>query len=77
MNWKEFGRKLSWRDLRHYPGICFEGLRKPTTNICQDGRSPGRDLNPGPPDYEAVVLTTQALNIFARLQNLYFILLSI
>jgi hypothetical protein len=24
-------------------------------NLCQDSRSPGRDLNPGPPKYEAGV----------------------
>jgi hypothetical protein len=27
--------------------------------ISQDSRSPGRDLNPGPPKYEAGVLTTR------------------
>jgi hypothetical protein len=29
MNWKEFGRKRSWRNLRYYPGICLVGLRNP------------------------------------------------
>jgi hypothetical protein len=28
MNWKGFGRKLSWSNLRFNPGICVEGLRK-------------------------------------------------
>jgi hypothetical protein len=28
MNWKGCGRKQSWPDLRYYPGICLEGLRK-------------------------------------------------
>jgi hypothetical protein len=27
--------------LRHYPGICLEGLRKTTKNFDQDGWSPG------------------------------------
>jgi hypothetical protein len=30
-NWKGCGRKQSWSNLRYYPGICLEGLRK-TTN---------------------------------------------
>jgi hypothetical protein len=40
--------------------ICLEGLRKTTKNLSQDSRSPGRDLNPGPPEYKAGVLTTRA-----------------
>jgi hypothetical protein len=31
VNWKIFGRKRSWSNLRHYPSIRLEGLRK-TTN---------------------------------------------
>jgi hypothetical protein len=34
----------------------MEGLRKATQNLGQDSRSRGRDLNPGPPEYEARVL---------------------
>jgi hypothetical protein len=37
----------------------FNGLRKTTQNLTQDSRSPGRDLNLGPPKYEALVLTTR------------------
>jgi len=38
--------------LRYYPGIRLEGLRKTTkTSIRIAGRR-GRDLNPGPPEYE-------------------------
>jgi hypothetical protein len=33
INWKGYGRKRSWRNLRHYPGICLEGLRKTTKNL--------------------------------------------
>jgi hypothetical protein len=33
----------------YYPGICLEGLRKTAENLSQNSRSPGRDLNPGPP----------------------------
>jgi hypothetical protein len=43
--------------LKYYSGIRLEGLRK-TTIPSMDSRSPGRDLNPGPPKYEAGMLTT-------------------
>jgi hypothetical protein len=51
MNGKGFGRK------RYYPGIRLEGQRKTTLNLNQDSR--GRDLNPGPPGYEARALSTR------------------
>jgi hypothetical protein len=39
------GRKQLWPNLRYYPGIFVEGLRK-TTNILSQGIwSPGQDLN--------------------------------
>jgi hypothetical protein len=61
MNWKGYGRKRQWPKLRHHPGICLEGLRKTKKNLSQDKGSPGRDFNPGPPEYEAGVLSTQSL----------------
>jgi hypothetical protein len=54
MNWKASGRKPLW------PGIRLKGLRETTKNLSQDRRSPGRDLNPEPPEYEAEVLTTRS-----------------
>jgi hypothetical protein len=30
MNWKGYGRKWSWPNLRYYPGIFLEGLWKTT-----------------------------------------------
>jgi hypothetical protein len=45
--------------LRYYPGIGLEELRKTTKNLNQDSRFPGRDLKPGPTEYEAGVLTTR------------------
>jgi hypothetical protein len=30
MNWKGFGRKLSWFNLKYYTSIFLEGLRKAT-----------------------------------------------
>jgi hypothetical protein len=44
--WKE----KSWHNLRYYPGICLEGLRKTTKNLGQDYWSPGCGLNLGPPE---------------------------
>jgi hypothetical protein len=59
MNWKRCRRKRPWPNLRYSPVICLEGLRKNTKNLSQDSRCPGRDLNLGPPEYEAGVLTTR------------------
>jgi hypothetical protein len=57
------GKDLEVSDLglivRLYPGIRLDGLRKTTKSRSQDKRSPGRDLNPRPPEYEAGVLTTR------------------
>jgi hypothetical protein len=43
--------------LRYYPGIRLAGLLKTTKSLNKAGRR-GRDLNPGPPEYEAGVLDT-------------------
>jgi hypothetical protein len=59
MNLKGCGRKRSWPNLRYCSGICLEGLRKTTKIISQASRSPGRDLNPGSPVYEAGELTAR------------------
>jgi hypothetical protein len=50
--------------LMYYPGIRLEELRKTTTNLSKDSWSPGQDLNPGPSEYEAGVLTTRQLRSF-------------
>jgi hypothetical protein len=57
LNWKGFGRKRSDLILRHYPDICLEGLEKAMKTLSQDSRFSDRDLNLGPPKYEAGVLT--------------------
>jgi hypothetical protein len=59
MNCKIFGCKRSYPYFRYYPSICVEGLKKAMTSLSQDSRSPGRDWNSEPPEYEAGVLTTQ------------------
>jgi hypothetical protein len=50
--------------IRYYLGICMKGLRETTKNLSQDSRSPGRDLNPKPPEYESGMLTTRPLRCF-------------
>jgi hypothetical protein len=52
MQWKGFGKR-SWPNLRYYPRIRLEGLRKTTKTLSQDSRSQIRNLTPGPPKYEA------------------------
>jgi hypothetical protein len=54
----------NWKDavfliLRYCPGILLEGLRITTKDFSHDIRSPDRDLNPKPPEYEAGVLATR------------------
>jgi hypothetical protein len=53
MNGERFGRKRLSSNLKHYPGICLEGLRRTTKNLNQYSWSPGRDLKQGHPEYEA------------------------
>jgi hypothetical protein len=45
-------------NLRYYPSICLEGLRKTMKNLNQESWSLGRDLNPGSLKYKAGMLTT-------------------
>jgi hypothetical protein len=59
MNWKEYERKWYWRNLRCCPSISLEGLRKNTKEL-QDNLSSVRDLKPGPPGFEAWMLTTRS-----------------
>jgi hypothetical protein len=59
MNWKEFERKRPQPNFKALSRHLHGGLRKNTKNLSQDSRSPGRDLNPGFPEYEAGVLATR------------------
>jgi hypothetical protein len=52
-------RKQSWPNLRYYPGIRLEVPRKTTKKLTQECRYPGSNLNTGPPEYKAGVLTTR------------------
>jgi hypothetical protein len=60
MNWKGYGRKQLWSNLRYYTSICQEGLNKTTEILSQNGRTLNRNLNPGLPECEAAVPTTSA-----------------
>jgi hypothetical protein len=53
MKWKGFGRKRWWLNFKVLPGILLKGWWKTTKNLSQDSRSPSRDLNLKPPEYEA------------------------
>jgi hypothetical protein len=47
---ERYGRKRSWPNLKYYPSMCLEGLRKTMKNLSQENQSLGCNLNPGPTD---------------------------
>jgi hypothetical protein len=59
MNWKEFGRKRPWPNFKLLSWHSPRRTEENHENLNQDIQSPGRDMNPGPSEYEAVVLTTR------------------
>jgi hypothetical protein len=59
MKWKDFKGIDSDLISRNYSGIRLEGPRKTTKTLSQDNQSPSRDLDTGPPEYGAGVLTTR------------------
>jgi hypothetical protein len=52
ISWKEFRRKRSSNNFK-----VLKGRRKIMKNLHEDGQSPGRNLKPGPSEYEAGMLT--------------------
>lgn len=56
MNWKGYERKWTAPNMRYYPEISPEMLRKTSKNLSQESRSPGRDLNQESPECEAGIL---------------------
>jgi hypothetical protein len=56
----ELGR--IWKEMTvdyfNIPHMNLEQLRKPQENFCQDNQSSSKNLSPGPPKHEAVVLAT-------------------
>jgi hypothetical protein len=59
INLKGYATKRSWPILAYCTDIHLEELRYTTINLSHYSRSPGRDLKPSPPEYEAGMLTTQ------------------
>jgi hypothetical protein len=57
------GRKRSWVDLKCYTGIHVEGLRKTTKYLSEDIRSPDRDLNPRPREFEGAGMLPHGLDV--------------
>jgi hypothetical protein len=57
----DFGcvRKRFCPNLRFYSCICLVGQREAAKNLGQNNLSPGRYLNPRPPEQEAFVVTTK------------------
>jgi hypothetical protein len=56
---KGFGRKRSWPNCKVLSRNLSGEIEKNHENLSQNNRSPGRDLKPGPPAYEAGVLTSR------------------
>jgi hypothetical protein len=70
MNWKGCGRERSLCNLRYYPGICLDGLRKIMENLNHNSRYPGRDLNTRSPECGAGALPCRPRHsIETRLKN--------
>jgi hypothetical protein len=57
ISWKGYRRNQLCPNLRYYPGIFLEGVRK-TTKTSVRIASLQTDLKPGSPKYEVGVLTT-------------------
>jgi hypothetical protein len=64
-NWHGCGRKRSRSNLRFYCSIFLEGLSKTRKELSRDCRSPSRHLNPGFPEYEAVVIINCSTTTFS------------
>jgi hypothetical protein len=59
MSWKGCGRKRSWPNFKALSRHLSTGTEEKTENLSQGSRSTFRDLNPGPPECDAGVLTTR------------------
>jgi hypothetical protein len=53
LNWSECGRKLSRDNLRYYPEMFFEGLRKIRNGLSYDSPLVDRNLKSGLPECES------------------------
>jgi hypothetical protein len=57
MNLNGFGRKRPWPNFKVLTRHSSGGTEEIHDNLCQDSRFPCLNLYPGPPEYEAGVLT--------------------
>jgi hypothetical protein len=74
MNWKGCVRKRLWHKRSYYPGCCLEGLRKTTTNLIQDCRSPGPDLKSPPWEASSRSHSQGILSVLRELKVHYLVL---
>jgi hypothetical protein len=58
MHWELCGRIWSLLNLRQFPIVCLEDMKKKNKNLSQDSQYTGRGLNPEPPGIEVVTLPT-------------------
>jgi hypothetical protein len=68
LNWKGCGRKRLWPNFK----VLSQNLRGGTEKNHEtpyNSRSPGWDLNPGPPEYESGVLTTRPRQLVKQSEN--------
>jgi hypothetical protein len=68
MNWKGYGKKHSWPNLRHYPDIFLKGLRKTTKSLCQDCQSLDQ-VNVEPPEYEVCQLLGRSFRLCGHIKS--------
>jgi hypothetical protein len=54
--------------LRYYPAVAWKDWVKPR-KVSQDSSYSGRDFNPGPPEYEAGVLTATFVTVAPKYLN--------
>jgi hypothetical protein len=54
-----WGRKRLWPTFKVLSYNLHGGTEENHENVSQDNRSPGQDLNPGSPEYEAGVIATR------------------
>jgi hypothetical protein len=61
---EKIGRELSCLNLKYYPGIFLEALKKTTENSSQESQRPDRDFNLAPPEYDSRVLLLQQPHLY-------------
>jgi hypothetical protein len=68
---ERFGKKQLWPKFKALSRHSPKGLRKITKKPSQDSRSPGRDLNPSPLEYEAKMLNHSTMTFVYSCENTF------